>query len=365
MPIFAWLLGAALSASAHVISTRYAPCRRRSASSRTDRRRPARGFDRLDRGGRRPAPDAAARLARRDFRAGRGLCQRPFRLAANGAPLHGKLVEARYRQSPWEVNEEGAFFLRLVYPPASASSLTGAANFYRTTVRRSRESSQAVRSRSRTAIGPSWIFQAVATWPSRSRRKPLLHRLPPTRRAALHRRWPSKASRGGAGGVRLDGRLPGPARDRVVPRRGAPKPVDHRGFAGGGLRRDIAGRFVNAPPWAIWAATLGASLTVGRRTARRIPELRCGRRPRPRLVRRRPAPASPCRARVPVRPRRRVWPPARRCCPCAGSACAPSTGSSAEVCESRVDELFARRARLAATALAIVGAYGLWQSPWR
>ncbi|MCM2305088.1 MAG: hypothetical protein NDJ72_10325, partial [Elusimicrobia bacterium] len=34
----------------------------------------------------------------------------------------------------------------------------------------------------------------------------------------------------------------------------------------------------------------------------------------------------------------------------------------ASVSESRVDELFARRVRLTATALAMVGAYGLWQS---
>jgi hypothetical protein len=32
------------------------------------------------------------------------------------------------------------------------------------------------------------------------------------------------------------------------------------------------------------------------------------------------------------------------------------------VSESRVEELFARRVRLTATALAMVGAYGLWQS---
>ena len=48
------------------------------------------------------------------------------------------------------------------------------------------------------------------------------------------------------------------------------------------------------------------------------------------------------------------------------AACAWGTHAEyrrlAELSESRVEELFARRTRLAATALVMIGAYGLWQS---
>ena len=53
-----------------------------------------------------------------------------FRLSVDGKALPGRLAEARYRQLPWEVNEEGTFFLRLEYPAASGSSITGTARFY-------------------------------------------------------------------------------------------------------------------------------------------------------------------------------------------------------------------------------------------
>lgn len=39
-----------------------------------------------------------------------------LKLEAGGKVLHGKLSAARYRQLPWEVTEEGTFFLRLEYP---------------------------------------------------------------------------------------------------------------------------------------------------------------------------------------------------------------------------------------------------------
>ena len=54
-----------------------------------------------------------------------------LRLAADGKPLTGRLVEGSYVQRPWEVNEQGRIRLRLVFPPvAEAATLNGAMDFF-------------------------------------------------------------------------------------------------------------------------------------------------------------------------------------------------------------------------------------------
>lgn len=54
-----------------------------------------------------------------------------FRLAEGSAVLPGRLTAARYRQLPWEVNEEGVFFLTMTYPALKpGSTLTASANFF-------------------------------------------------------------------------------------------------------------------------------------------------------------------------------------------------------------------------------------------
>ena len=121
------------------------------------------------------------------------------------------------------------------------------------------------------------------------------------------------------------------------------------------------GEFIDAPAWAIWAATLGASLTVGRRYGSGFMSL---------------AGAAAlglawCAAAAPLLPHVALARPFALAGALFMGAALLSVAwigvraeyrRLAEVSQSRVDELFARRARLTATALAMVGAYGLWQS---
>jgi hypothetical protein len=54
-----------------------------------------------------------------------------LRLKADDKPLAGRLVWSAYIQRPWEVNEEGLFRLRLVYPSAAdAAAVSGEADFF-------------------------------------------------------------------------------------------------------------------------------------------------------------------------------------------------------------------------------------------
>jgi|GEM_PF-3221372 len=54
-----------------------------------------------------------------------------LRLAADGKPYAGRLISATYRQSLGDVNEQGRVRLRLVYPAlADGSTISGAADFF-------------------------------------------------------------------------------------------------------------------------------------------------------------------------------------------------------------------------------------------
>jgi len=54
-----------------------------------------------------------------------------FRLTVDGARVPGKLVDARYRQLPTQVHEQGLFILRLTYPPVpDGASLSLQADFF-------------------------------------------------------------------------------------------------------------------------------------------------------------------------------------------------------------------------------------------
>ena len=366
MPIFAWLVGAALSACAHDLY----PIRPVQATLRVEPDRIVADL-RADSivwieevAGLHPMPPRdwpAETLAQVE-----AYTNAHFRLAANGASLHGKLVEARYRQLPWEVNEEGVFFLRLVYPAApTAAPLTVSANFY-AEYRKELEDEFAGR--------PLPFKEGYRTIVDIPGRRHLAFTLTPEAPAFT---FSADEARRSSSAMALESLMRG-ARAALGSTSGFPallaialclgaEPRSRTTIvvllaaASGGF---IAGRFVNAPPWLIWAATLGASLPVGRR---RVDEFLsyaavaalglawC-------------AAARPLLAHDAL-----AFPSALVGALAAGSALLfiVRLGVRAEyrrlasICESRVDELFARRARLAATALAIVGAYGLWQSPWR
>jgi hypothetical protein len=54
-----------------------------------------------------------------------------LRLSADGQALHGRLIEASYVQRPWEVSEQGTFRLRMTYPSVSDGSvIQGHADFF-------------------------------------------------------------------------------------------------------------------------------------------------------------------------------------------------------------------------------------------
>ncbi|MBI2386524.1 MAG: hypothetical protein HYV14_10980 [Elusimicrobia bacterium] len=286
-----------------------------------------------------------------------------FRLSAGKNILNGKLVRARYRQLPWEVNEEGVFFLRLEYPAVPAeTALTGSAAFYE-----EYRSEMAAEYRGRTlpytsdyrtfvdipgrrrlsftltADAPAFTAAAVE-----ARRTPFAMTLESLRRGA-------ETTLGTASGfptvlaiaLCLGARPPG---RRAL---GLLLGAVSCGFAAGGL--------LPAPAWLAWAGTLGATLAAG-----------LGR-----LAPAASAAAAGCLGLAWCAAARPALPHAPLALP-AAFAGASSAGAAllfvawcglraeqrrlADVSESRAEELFARRVRLTATALAMVGAYGLWQS---
>lgn len=361
--MIAWLLGAALSASAQHVAYPVRPVR---ATLRVEPDRVVADL-RADSiiwieevAGLHPMPPRdwpAETLARVE-----NYANAHFRLASNGAPLQGKLVEARYRQFPWQVNEEGTFFLRLVYPPASATSITGSADFY-SDYRKEVESELAGRpipykdgyrtfvdipGRRRLAFTLTAEAPSFTASTEEARRTPFAMALESLSRGA-------QAAFGAAAGF--------PALLAIAlclgakpPSRAAVALLLASASAGFGL-----GEFFNAPAWAIWAATLGASLTVGRRRGSQFMSLMAGAA----------LGLAWCGAAAPLLPHAGLArPSALAGALLMGAALLAVVWSGvraeyrrlAEVSESRVDELFARRARLTATALAMVGAYGLWQS---
>ncbi|MCR4296714.1 MAG: hypothetical protein NUW21_14370, partial [Elusimicrobia bacterium] len=189
-----------------------------------------------------------------------------FRLSADGNALSGRLARGRYRQLPWETNEEGVFFLRMEYPglPAGAS-LTGTASFFE---EYRREMDAEYRGRTmpsandyRTIVdipgGRPAAFTLTADAPSFSvsadeaRRAPFAMSLESLRLGA-------EAALGMASGF--------PAVLAIALCLGASTPGRTAlavllASASCGF---VAGEFLDAPSWLIWSATLGAALAAGR-----------------------------------------------------------------------------------------------------
>ncbi len=364
MPILAWLLGAALSASAHD----FYPILPVRATLRVEPDRIVADFraDAViwieDVVGLHPMPPSgwpAETLAKAE-----AYTNAHFRLTLDGKPLEGKLVAARYRQFPWEVNEEGVFFLRLVYPaaPAAGATLGGTASFY-----------EEYRRELAGELGGKPVpyaegYRTIATIPGRRRLEFTLTGDAPAFTAAVEdaRRSPfamtleslrlgAQAALGSAAGfpallaiaLCLGAKAPGRTAAAVLLAAAA------AGFSVGGL--------LPSPPWLIWAATLGASLGIGRRAF--APALSAAAAAG--------LGAAWCGAASPLLPHCALAFPSALAGALAAGAGLMAAGwlgvraehrRLASVSQSRVDELFARRARLTATALAMVGAYGLWQS---
>ncbi len=285
-----------------------------------------------------------------------------FHLSAGGGLLNGKLVEARYRQLPWEVNEEGSFFLRMLYPLVpSGAALSVRAHFYEEYRREMMAQYQGRK------IPFANDYRTFVDIPGRH---PLRLTLTPdapsftvpadeTRRTAFAMAREAllrgaQAALGAAAGF--------PTLLAIVLCLGA-GPPDRATCAilcASAASGFAAGRFLNAPPWLIWAATLGGALAAQRRHAALMSGAAvCA------------LGLTWCTAAKPLLPHCALaFPSALIGVLAAGAAllCVAWCGLRAEyrrlttVCESRVDELFARRVRLTATVLAMVGAYGLWQS---
>jgi hypothetical protein len=364
MTIFAWLICAALSASAHetypirpVRATLRVEPDRIVADLRADsiiwiaevtdqNPMPARDWP-------------AATLAKVE-----AYTNAHFRLSVDGKPVEGKLVSARYRQFPWEVNEEGVFFLRLVYPaaPAASASVSGSARFYEE-YRKELESE--------SGGGPIPFKEGYRTFMDIPGRRRLAFTLTPEAPSftasteEARRTWFAMALEGFQRGAQaaLGSAAGFPALLAIALCLG-PKPPSRTTIAlllasaSGGF---AIGRWLGAPAWLIWAAALAGSLAMNRGKASSFLSPMVGA----------------CLglawsgAAIPLLPHHALASP----CAMAGTLVAGAAllsgawfGVRAEhrrlatVSESRVDELFARRARLTATALAMVGAYGLWQS---
>lgn len=287
-----------------------------------------------------------------------------FRLSVDGKPVEGKLVSARYRQFPWEVNEEGVFFLRLIYPAASAtgSSVSGSARFY-----------EEYRKELEGEFGSRLIpfkegYRTFVNIPGRRRLAFTLTPEAPSFAASIDEARRTGFAMAFESFLRAAQAVLGeaagfPALLAIALCLGA-KPQSRTTIvlllasASGGFE---IGRLLNAPSWLIWAAALAGALAVNRGRASGFLSHMVGA----------------CLglawsgAAVPLLPHHALAYP----CAMAGTLAAGAAllsvvwfGVRAEhrrlatVSESRVDELFARRARLTATALAMVGAYGLWQS---
>ncbi|MBI4061062.1 MAG: hypothetical protein HY403_06495 [Elusimicrobia bacterium] len=363
MPILFWLLGAALRASAHdfypirpVRATLLVEPDRIVADLRADsviwieevtglHPMPARDW---------PA-DALERVE--------NYVNAHFRLSADGAPLRGKLVEARYRQLPWEVNEEGRFFLRLVYPaPSSPGSLIGGTARFYEEYRKEVERELAGR-RIPFADG----YRTLLDIPGRRRFAVALTPDAPSFSV------PAESARRAGSTMAAESLLRGmgtalgaaagfPALLAIALCLGEKPPARTAAAILGAAAAAgfAAGYFLPAPPWLIWAATLGAALAIGRRAALPAGVLAAGC-----------LAASWCGAAKPLLPHSGLaLPSALVGALTAGAALLSAAGSGvraeyrrlAAVSQSRAGELFARRARLASTALAMAGAYGLWQS---
>ncbi|MDP3544413.1 MAG: hypothetical protein Q8T11_18265 [Elusimicrobiota bacterium] len=364
MPIIAWLLGAALSASAHefypihpVRATLRVEPDRIVADLRADSIfwiEEVTGLHPM------PARDWPAQALSRT----EAYANAHFRLASDGRPLMGKLVAARYRQFPWEVNAEGVFFLRLVYPPAEGSALSGTANFYE---EYRREIAGEV------AEGPppdAESYRTLLEIPGRRRAAfTLTHEAPSFSVSTADARRPPLAMaleglrRGAEGALGMASGFPALLAIALCLGARPPGRAALAALLASALSGFAAGGFLDAPSWLIWSATLGAALAAGRGQPAAVLSA-----------------AAMAAAATALAWRSAAAPLLPHGALAAAFACAGALGAGAallvaarlgiraehrrlaDVSESRVEELFARRVRLTATALAMIGAYGIWQS---
>ncbi|MBI5245646.1 MAG: hypothetical protein HY923_00570 [Elusimicrobia bacterium] len=283
-----------------------------------------------------------------------------LRLSDGGRVLPGALDSARYRQLPWEVNEEGRFFLRMVYPPASGAELEIAASFF------NEYRAEATAAYAGRPFPPSVVFRTDVSVPSKhailTPESPAITiATGAARRGALATivaslRAGAATALGTAAGfpalLAIALCVGGAAFDR---RKAAVlATASALGFA-------CAGALAWTPPWQIWPWTLATALVAGR--WRRAPSVAVATASALGL-------AWAVAAR-PTMPHAALASPSALAGAMAGGAvllCAmllvlrEEYKRMFELSESRVEELFARRVRLLGTILTIVGAYGLWQS---
>lgn len=363
MPILALLLGAAVSASAH----EFYPVRPVRATLRVEPDRVVADLRAdsiiwiLEIVGLNPMPTSSwPPEARAKVEA---YVNAHLRLAAGGRPLTGRLVEGRYRQLPWEVNEEGVFLLRLVYPPAPpGSTLSGTADFY-ADYRKEIEAELGGR-----PVPDAEGYRTLLTIPGRRRFEFTLTAQAPSFEA------PSEEARRSVAGMALESLLRGagaalgsaagfPVLIAIALCLGAKPPRRAASALGASAAAAgfIGGIFLTVPAWLPWAAALGSALAAGRgrAAAAAVTAAACG------LGLTWHAAAGPLLPHF-----RLALPFALTGALAAGAALLLAAWLAVrseyrrleELSESRVEELFARRTALAATALMMVSAYGLWQS---
>lgn len=364
MILVAWLLGAALGASAHEIY----PIKPVRATLRLEPDRIVADIEAdsiywiEEVGHIKPMPptdwpaDTRARVE--DY------VNAHFRLSAGGRELKGQLSEGRYRQQPWEINEEGTFFLRLIYPaPPPGSTLSGAADFY---ADYRKELLTELAGRPLPYADGYRVFLDI---PGRKNFRYTLTPDAPSFTAAVddaRRSALSMAREGFARGAETAASTA--ACFPLLLAAALCLGVELRlSFAAALLAAGIVGgsaaNALGSPPWLAWAATLGASLAAGR-LGRKAPRYFA-------------VAAVGCLAFVwadgfkPLLPHSALAAAAALAGALAAGACLLAAALLAvraeharlrSVSESRVEELFSRRLRLGGTTLAMIGAYGLWQS---
>ncbi|UPT74759.1 MAG: hypothetical protein M0D55_03285 [Elusimicrobiota bacterium] len=284
-------------------------------------------------------------------------------LEAGGRVLPGRLAAARYRQLPWEVTEEGTFFLRLEYPLPSE-----AAGDFVLTSRLYDEYRKEMAQEYPQGSPFKADYRLLLDVPGRVRsRLELLPGVPARLGLADVRRRPA-AMAAEAFGLGAGAAFGVAAAFPALIGLG----VWLAAGAGSGRRAHVllavaavAGAWAaaarGAPGWAAWASLLAAAL------AARFAGHPAGT-----------ASAAAAAAALgaiwgadvrPVLPATVASAPAAAAGVLAGAApllAAAAWGAGRErermreISESRAGELFVRRARLAATILALIGGYGLW-----
>ena len=290
-----------------------------------------------------------------------------FRLSAGGRPLQGRLVEGRYRRLLWEVHEEGKFFLRLEFPaPPAGAELRVEADFY---------ADQRVPGGSdHEGHGHAPHSEEYRTALCVPGLRGATHQLTPESPAATldlagaHRSAAAMAAeaagRGASAALGASAAFPALVGAALV--LGAEKRPRRSRVAGAALSAAAglaAGLALQAPPWTPWAAALlaaaGASHFLGRGSdgagalSLALVGAWWGAQAAPRLPHAWAAPPSALAGAL-----------------AAGAALlgvfslfAREQRLEAErLSERYAGEVYARRARLGATALAIAGGYGLWRS---